>query len=422
MDKTPIPIPTEFRRGHTLALDPATCRLDQIDLADPDLWAANRHHAFLKRLRHEAPVHYCADSDAGPYWSVLRYDDIFHVDTHHDIFSSEPAIVLFDPDEDFQLPMFIAMDPPKHDAQRKAVQPIVGGAMLEKLEPLIRERAGKILDELPVGETFDWVDRVSIELTSQMLATLFDFPYEDRRKLTRWSDVATGRGNPDIVADETQWRLELLECAQYFSRLWDARKDAPPSYDLISLMSHDPNMRSMPPQEFLGNLILLIVGGNDTTRNSITGGVYALNTFPEQFARLKADPGVIPNMVSEIIRWQTPLAYMRRTAKVDAEIRGQTIKAGDKVLMWYLSGNRDEAVFERGEELWIDRPNPRKHLAFGYGIHRCVGMRVGEMQLRIIWEEILKRFGHVEVMAEPTRVPSAFVHGYSRLEVRLHPR
>jgi cytochrome P450 len=422
MDRTPIPIPTEFKRGHTLALDPETCPIEAIDLADADLFAAGKQYGFFQRMRRDAPVHYCAESDAGPYWSVMRYDDIFYVDTHHDIFSSEPAIVLFDPDEDFQLPMFIAMDPPKHDAQRKAVSPIVGSAMLDKLEPLIRERAAKILDDLPIGQPFNWVDRVSIELTGQMLATLFDFPYEDRRKLTRWSDVATGRGNPEIVADEQQWRLELLECAQYFSRLWDERKDAPPSYDLISLMSHDPATRNMTPQEFLGNLILLIVGGNDTARNSLTGGVYALNQYPQQYERLKADPSVIPNMVAEIIRWQTPLAYMRRTAKVDTELRGQQIKAGDKVLMWYASGNRDESVFERADELWIDRPNPRKHLAFGYGIHRCVGMRVGEMQLRIVWEEVLKRFAHVEVVSGPVRVPSPFVNGYARMDVKLHAR
>jgi cytochrome P450 len=409
--------------GHMMGIDPWKVPLDQIDVSDPELWRTDSFWPFFERMRKEDPVHYCAASEHGPYWSVTRYEDIFHVDTHHDIFSSEPTIVIADQTEDFQLPMFIAMDPPRHDEQRRAVTPIVGRQMLEKLEPLIRERAAKILDELPIGAPFNWVDKVSIELTAQMLATLFDFPFEDRRKLTRWSDVATGRNNEEICpGGEDQWRAELMECAAYFQTLWNQRKDAPPSYDLISLMAHDPATRDMPPMEFLGNLILLIVGGNDTTRNSISGGVYALNKHPEQFARLKQDHSVIPNMVAEIIRWQTPLAHMRRVAKVDTELGGKKIKAGDKVVMWYVSGNRDETVFERPNDLWIDRPNPRRHLSFGYGIHRCVGMRVGEMQLKTVWEEILKRFSHVEVVGEPTRLPNPFVKGYTDLQVVLHAK
>jgi cytochrome P450 len=413
----------EFRTGQTVDLDPWTTPLDSIDLTDPELWRQEKYWAFFERLRREDPVHLCPASDHGPFWSVTRYDDIFYVDTHHELFSSEPGIVVADMDDDFQLPMFIAMDPPKHDAQRKAVSPIVGREMLDKIEPMIRERVQQILDGLPVGAPFNWVDKVSIELTGQMLATLFDMPFEDRRRLTRWSDVATGRGNPDIVpGGDEQWRAELLECAGYFQGLWDVRKAQPRGYDLISLMAHDPATSDMPYMEFLGNLILLIVGGNDTTRNSLTGGVLALNQYPEQFARLKADPSVIPNMVAEIIRWQTPLAHMRRLAKEDTVLGGKQIKAGDKVVMWYASGNRDESVFERPNELWIDRPNPRRHLSFGYGIHRCVGMRVGEMQIRITWEELLKRFSHVEVVGEPVRIPSSFVKGYSDLQVVLHAK
>jgi len=400
--------------------DAETIPLDQIDMSHPELWRTYSFFPYFKRLRREAPVHYCPESPYGPYWSVTRYQDIMHVDINHQTFSSEPGITIADQEEDFQLPMFIAMDPPKHDDQRKAVSPIVAPEMLAKLEPLIRERICHILDGLPRNETFDWVNAVSIELTGQMLATLFDVPQADRRKLTRWSDVATGRDNEKVVpGGEEQWRAELLECAGYFTQLWNERVNAAPRFDLISMMAHSPSMKDMSPQEFLGNLILLIVGGNDTTRNSISGGVLALNENPDQYAKLRADPALIESMVPEIIRWQTPLAHMRRRTLVETEVAGVKIPAGEKVVMWYASGNRDETAIENPDAFIIDRARPRQHLSFGFGIHRCVGNRLGEMQLRVTWEEILKRFKMIEVVEPPVRVPSSFVKGYEQLLVRI---
>lgn len=380
---------------------------------DDNLWP------FFARLRREAPVHYCPDSVHGPYWSVTKFNDIMHVETHHQDFSSEPAITIVTPPNDFPLPMFIAMDPPKHDAQRKVVSPIVAPENLAKLEGTIRERAGQLLDEVPRGEVFNWVDRISIELTTQMLATLFDFPWEDRRKLTRWSDVATAIPGAGIVETIEQRRAELMECLTYFTELWNQRVNAEPKPDLISMMAHASATKNMDPREYLGNLILLIVGGNDTTRNSMTGSVYALNKFPEQYAKLRANPALIPSLVSETIRWQTPLAHMRRTAARDVELGGQLIRKGDKVVMWYVSGNRDEEVIEHPDEFDIERKSVRHHLSFGFGIHRCVGNRLGEMQLRIVWEEILKRFDKIEVVDEPRRVYSAFVKGYETLPVMV---
>ena len=403
-----------------LGMDPYSLPLEELNPAQPELFEADQQYQFFERLRKEAPIHKTEVSQFGPYWSVTRYEDIMHVDKSHQIFSSETGITLNDEDEDFKLPMFIAMDQPKHDVQRKTVQGVVSPRNLMNLEPLIRERAGKILDELPVGEAFNWVDKVSIELTAQMLATLFDFPFEDRRKLTRWSDVATAGPGMGIIDSEEQRRAELIECLEAFTQLWNDRVNSEPGNDLISMLAHGESTKNMPPMEYLGNLILLIVGGNDTTRNSITGGVYALNKWPEQFAKLKADQSLIPNMVAEIIRWQTPLAHMRRRALVDTELGGQQIKAGEKVCMWYLSGNRDETQFPDADKLIIDRPNARSHVSFGYGIHRCMGNRLGEMQLRIVWEEILKRFKHVEVLEEPSRVRSAFVKGYSSMQVMVH--
>jgi len=410
-----------YQNPDVLKQDPYQLPLEELNVAQAELFENDMQWPYFTRLRDEAPVHYCKDSEFGPYWSVTKYADIKYVDTNHEIFSSETGIVLGDQDEDFPLPMFIAMDPPKHDQQRKEVAGVAGPRNLSALEPTIRERVCAILDSLPVGETFDWVDRVSIELTTQMLATLFDFPFEDRRKLTRWSDVSTAGPEPGgLIETEEQRQAELLECLEYFTNLWNERVNQPPGNDLVSMLAHGESTRNMEPMEYLGNLVLLIVGGNDTTRNSISGGVLALNQNPAEYQKLRDNPALIPNMVSEVIRWQTPLAHMRRLATVDTELGGQKIKAGEKVAMWYVSGNRDPEMFDDPDAFIIDRPNARKHIAFGFGIHRCMGNRVAEMQLRILWEEILKRFHTVEVVGDPVRVKSAFVKGYQELPVRLH--
>ncbi len=408
--------------------DPYSIPLDEIDLSVASYFQNQQHFGLFERLRKEDPIHFTENEVFGRFWSVTRYKDIVAVDTNHKQFSSEPSIFLTtienEEDDSFRPETFIAMDQPKHDVQRKSVTPAVAPPALADLEPLIRERVGKVLDSLPVGETFNWVDKVSIEITTQMLATLFAFPFEDRRKLTFWSDVATA----DPVTLETmglnadEQRAALYECLEVFGAMYAERAELPPTNDFISLMAHNPEMKDMDPMNLLGNLILLIVGGNDTTRNSMSGGVLALHNHPDEFAKLKADPSIIPNMVSEIIRWQTPLAYMRRTALEDVEMNGKTIKKGDKVIMWYASGNRDETVIDRPNEFLIDRPRARQHLSFGFGIHRCMGNRVGEMQVRILWEEILKRFDRVEVVGEVKRLHSSFVMGITDMPVVLHPK
>lgn len=406
-------------------LDPAQVPLDQIDVSQAELYEHDAHWPFFERLRAQAPVHYCADSAFGPYWSVTRFDDIVHVDKNHEIFSSEPNILLADQPDDFELKSFIAMDPPRHEVARGAVQGVVAPTNLKLLEPVIRERVQRILDELPIGETFDWVDRVSIELTTQMLATLFDFPFEDRRKLTYWSDIAIA--TPELTGSfkitEEQRRAELGECIEAFAALWRQRASAPPGNDLISMLAHAEGTRDMitRPMEFLGTILLLIIGGNDTTRNSISGGVVALDQFPDEVEKLRGNPALIQNMVSEIIRWQTPVIHMRRRATRDTELAGQHISKGDKVVMWYISGNRDVTVIKDPDALVIDRERVRHHAAFGFGIHRCMGNRLAEMQLRIAWEEIMRRFRRVEVVGEPVRLCSNFIRGYSELPVRLHP-
>jgi len=404
--------------------------LDELDVSDPHLWPDQKMWPIFERLRNEAPLHYCKKAwespdrpedmePVGPYWSVTRHEDIVAIDTDHHRFSSEPAIVLPNPAEDFPLPMFIAMDQPKHDIQRKTVGPIMASDSLSKMSVLIRQRTQAVLDALPIGEPFDWVDKVSIELTTMMLATLFDFPFEDRRKLTRWSDVATAGPETGIVESEEQRRAELMECAAYFMDLWQQRvgKEGP---DLITMLANGESTQNMDPAEYLGNLVLLIVGGNDTTRNSMSGSVYSSHLFPEEWRKVKENRNLVPNTVAEVIRWQTPLAYMRRTALEDVEMHGKTIKAGDKVAMWYVSGNRDERKFDNPNALMIERPNARNHVSFGFGIHRCFGNRLAELQLQILWEEMLARFSHIDVVAEPTRSISSFVKGYTQMDVICH--
>jgi cytochrome P450 len=416
---TPLPARQADARARAFALP-----LDQLDPADPQGFVDDTVGYVFERLRREDPVHRSHSPVPGidTYWSVTRYQDIMHVDSHHELYSSEGGITLMDfpADDEQKLKMFIAMDPPKHDEQRKAVSPIVAPANLNNWRELIRQRTGQVLDSLPRNETFDWVDKVSIELTTYMLATLFDFPLQDRRLLTYWSDISTANKltNPDAPEPEVRM-AELRKMLEYFTRLWNERVNEAPRSDLISMLAHGPATRNMGPLEYMGNLVLLIVGGNDTTRNSMTGGLLALNDFPEEMAKLRANPALIEGMVSEIIRWQTPLAYMRRTAVRDTELGGKQIKEGDKLAMWYLSGNRDAAAIREPDRFIVDRERPRQHLSFGFGIHRCVGNRLAELQLKILWEEILRRFERIEVVGEPTRVRSAFVRGFSKLPVRI---
>jgi len=418
--------------GNLMGLDQARAEayalpIEKLDPAQPALFQADVMWPIFERLRAEDPVHYTAEHEFGPYWSVTKYNDIMAVDTNHQQFSSDfmkGGITIAGGQADMDpLPMFIAMDPPKHDVQRKVVSPAVAPPALAAMAPEIRERAGQILDGLPIGEEFDWVDLVSKELTAMTLATLFDAPQADRRQITYWSDVVTAAPMPGGIVESVEQKMAIFgEYHAYFTGLWNQKVNAPPTGDLISMLAHNPATRNMEPREYFGNVVLLTVGGNDTTRNTISGSILALNQNPDQYQKLRDNPDLIPSMVSETIRWQTPLAHMRRTAVEDVEVGGKRIRKGEKVVMWYVSGNRDETVIENPNAYIIDRERPRQHISFGFGIHRCVGNRLAELQLTIIWEEILKRFPMIEVVGTPKRVYSSFVKGYETMPVVIPKR
>lgn len=401
-----------------------------LDVSRAELWSEDRWQEPMRQLRAESPIYHCPESKFGPYWSVTTYKPIQHIEALPKIFSSSweygGITVAGDGIEhlkegEIPMPMFIAMDPPQHSAQRRTVAPAFGPAEIERMRSDTLKRTSDLLDTLPVGETFDWVHKVSIELTTDMLAILFDFPWEDRHRLTGWSDALGDIESFDTTEKRQQRTATAFEMGAAFKQLWDRKALNPGPHDLISIMLQSDAMKHMSEHEFMGNLVLLIVGGNDTTRNSMSAYAYGLHCFPEERAKLEQnhDPDLAVNAMHEILRWQTPLAHMRRTAMEDTELFGHQIKARDKLALWYASANRDESVFPDGDRIIVDRENARRHLAFGYGIHRCVGARVAELQLTALISEMQRRRLRVNVLAEPERVHASFVHGYRHLPVSL---
>ena len=413
---------------HTV--DPYSIALEELDPAHPALFEHNTFWPYFERLRKEDPVHFTAQSMSGPYWSITKFQDIMTIDANHKQFSSDinnggiriggRPIKASDQQGMFYLPMFIMQDPPIHDEQRAVVSPSFTPKSLREMEGLIRKRAEEILDNLPRNEEFNWVRHVSVELTGQMLATLFDVSQDDRHKLIHWSDTVERLGDPDYFETPEEGFKELWKCFEYFDAVWKERKSlSTPGTDLISTLAHGQSTKNMPPNEFLGNMLLLIVGGNDTTRNAISGGVLALKQNPDEYEKLRRNPGLVTKMVPEIIRWQSPVAHMCRTAMEDVEIDGKKIKKDETVVIWYISGNRDGTAIRNAGHFIIDREKPRHHLSFGYGIHRCMGNRLAEMQLNILWQEVMKRFDKVEVVGEPKYLRSNFIHGIVDLPVRI---
>lgn len=401
----------------------AAIPIEQIDLSDPSLFRNDTIGLYFDRLRREAPVHYRKDGMYGSFWSITKFNDIVEVEKNHAVFSSDAKHggIRIDA-QGLRRQNFMNMDPPRHGAQRNAVTPVFATPNLAAMQAVVREKVTEILDSLPIGETFDWVERVSREQTSHILATLFGIPTKDRYLLLDWSDIATvdlNAGTAITTHDERERHLQ--PCYDYFAKVWEQRLKNP-GPDLVSMLAHSEAAQSMTADEIRGSYVLLIIAGNDTTRSSISGGLFALTQNPGEYQKLRERPELIPNMVSEIVRWQTPLSHMARGAVEDVVVGGQQIRKGDRVVVWYLSGNRDEEVIEDGHQFRIDRQFARHHTSFGFGVHRCVGNRLAEMQLQILWEEIMKRFDNIELVGEPVRTFSNFVHGFDSMPVRIRTR
>lgn len=375
------------------------------------------------RLRADAPISWRPESPFGAYWSVVTHALVQEVELRHDVFSSRwdlGNITIAEAVNGEGFPNFIAQDPPIHTAQRRVIAPAFSPSQIIKLEALVRARTEKLFAELPRGEEFDWVERVSLPLTLGMLCLLFDMPFDEWRDLKRWSDWASSVSEDNLNEEHrVQFLVQMGEMLARFDRELDARRGQPPTDDLLSRMVHSEAMGNMEAIERIANIALLIVGGNDTTRNSMSALVEAFDTYPAELARLRTNPSLIPNAAQEIIRWQSPVTHMRRTALADTDLGGQRIRAGEKVVMWYISANRDETVFPDAKRFDVGRDNARRHIGFGHGIHRCVGARLAEVQLQAVIDQIVKLPGRIVPQGKPTRLASPFLHGFTAMPVKI---
>jgi cytochrome P450 len=418
----------ELPAGMTPADHADSLALEDIDVSYQKMFQDNVWQPYFARLRREDPVHYTRESPYGPYWSVTKFRDIIEVEKNFQVFRSGDefgGISIFQLPEGKERGGFLHLDPPEHDRERAVVQPALGSANLANMENLIRERTRMVLDTLPRDEPFDWVDLVSKELTTMMLATLFDFePFEERRKLAFWSDcMICDLNDPHSPVHTEDERYEqMLAFGDHMGKLWEERKRwDQPGFDLISILAHHPVTKDKSSRERLGNLVLLLIGGNDTTRNTMSGGMWLLSQNPQERQKLAADPSLLDSAVSEMIRCYTPVMHQRRTPIEDIELGGKTIRKGEKVVMWYVSGNQDEDEIDQPERFIVGRPRARHHISFGFGVHRCLGNRLAELQLRILWEEVFAREMQIEVLGPPSYTYSNYFRTVTSLPVQIAP-
>ena len=400
------------------------------DLKDPDLYMREEHHEVFRKLRAEEPVYWNPEADAAGFWAITRYDDIEAISKNPKLFSSakeKGGHRIFNENEidgnDTDASM-ISMDPPEHAGYRRMVTPGFVPRRISNMEERIRARVTRLLDRLPKTGEAEFISAVAAALPIEVLAELFGVPESDGPKLFEWSNATVGEDDPELRVSDDYMKQCVLEMAGYAAGLWQQRLENP-GEDLISMLAHSKvGGEAMTFPTYIGTFILLVVAGNETTRNSISGGLLALSENPDERKKLLDDPSLIPSAVQEIVRWVSPVLHMRRTATEDTEIRGQKIKKGDKVVMWYASANRDEEKWDDPFRFDVTRymkADAATQLGFGAGQHFCLGSRLAELQLKVLFEELLKRFPDIHVSGPVRRLRSNFIYGIKEMPVRYTP-
>jgi linalool 8-monooxygenase len=403
----------------------------QPDLKDPDLYRDRAPHDVFAALRREAPVYWNPEADGAGFWALSRYADIVAVSRQPELFSSasengghrifnENEVGLTGAGESAIGIPFISRDPPSHTQYRKFIMPALAPGRLAGIEQRIAERCAALIDKVPLGETVDIVPLLSAPLPLLTLAELLDLPADLWGKLYEWTNAFVGEDDPDFRQSPEAMGTTLAEFFAFAQELFDARR-ARPGQDIATLLANAEIAGApVPFKEFVGNLILVLVGGNETTRNSLSHSMAAFAAHPEQWDRVRADPDLLATAVREMVRHASPVMHMRRTAMADTVIGGQRIAKGDKIVLWYISGNRDEAVFADPDRFDIGRGNVQ-HVGFGTGQHVCVGSRLAEMQLRVAFRALASRVKRFEQVGQPRRFRSNFINGLKNLDLRLVP-
>ena len=403
----------------------------QIDLKDPGLYERGVPHEAFAQLRRERPVYWNPEADGAGFWALTRYEDIVEVSRQPDLFSSahengghrifnENEVSLANSGESLIGIPFISLDPPRHQEYRRTLVPGLSSARLTEMEGRIRARVADLMDRTPLGEPVDLVQALAAPLPLLTLAELLGLSPDMWAALYRWTNAFIGEDDPEFRKDAAEMGQIMQEFVGWCAELYESRRSQPTD-DIASMLANAAvDGEPMSFRDFLGNMILVLVGGNETTRNSISHTVVSLAADPGQWARLRAEPEAIKVAVREMVRHATPVMHMRRTAMADTEIRGQAIRKGDKVVLWYASGNRDEALFPDPDRFDLGRGDIR-HIGFGTGQHVCVGSRLAEMQLRVVFQVLAERVRGFELLATPRRFRSNFINGLKDVQVRLEP-
>jgi len=386
----------------------------RVPLHSPDFYAGDPYPAY-RELRASAPVCW---NDVTKFWALLKYEDIRFVSSNPATFSSTQGITIPDPalPSPVQPGSLIFTDPPRHRQMRKLINSGFTRRRVAVLEPKIREIVRGVLDGLEPGSVHEFAEEIAAPLPTRLIAELIGAPPDDWEQFRAWSDAATGTADPEIDLDPMVAAGQLYE---YFHELIAARRIEPRD-DLLSVLAGaEIDGISLTDEDLLNFAFLLLVAGNETTRNLIALGTLALITHPDQYRLLVNDPSLIPGAVEEMLRWNSPVVHMARTANVDVDIRGQRIAAGDVVVMLYQSANRDEDVFGADSEEFTVTRHPNPHIAFGCGEHSCVGAQLARLEATVMFEELLRRFPGLELVGQVDRMRATMVPGVKRMPVRL---